>query len=74
LLETLKMAKTGQISRSNTGLAREISQELACKTVPKPRSFSMHIVKRVRMLFYSLAFVELILLTAYQAWGKAIVR
>jgi hypothetical protein len=34
----------------------------------------MHIVKRLRMLFYSLAFLELILLTAYQAWGKAMVR
>jgi hypothetical protein len=32
------------------------------------------IVKRLRLLFYGLAFVELILLTAYQAWGKAILR
>ena len=32
------------------------------------------IVKRLRLLFYGLALVELILLTAYQAWGKAILR
>jgi hypothetical protein len=46
----------------------------ACKTASKPRSSGMHIVKRLRMLFYSLAFLELILLTAYQAWGKAILH
>jgi len=34
----------------------------------------MHIVKRLRMLFYSLAFLELILLSAYQAWGKSILH
>lgn len=34
----------------------------------------MHIVKKLRMMFYSLAFLELILLTAYEAWGKAILR
>lgn len=37
-------------------------------------SIGMHIVKRLRLLFYGLAFVELILLSAYQAWGKAILR
>jgi len=31
-------------------------------------------VKNLRLLFYSLALLELVLLTAYQAWGKALVR
>jgi hypothetical protein len=34
----------------------------------------MPIVKKLRLLFYGLAFVELILLSAYEAWGKAILR
>jgi hypothetical protein len=29
-------------------------------------------VKNLRLLFYSLALLELVLLTAYQAWGKAL--
>jgi hypothetical protein len=42
---------------------------------PKVAFFGyMQIVKRLRMLFYSLAVVELILLTAYQAWGKTILH
>jgi hypothetical protein len=31
-------------------------------------------VKNLRLLFYSLALLELVLLTAYQAWGKALLR
>lgn len=34
----------------------------------------MPIVKKLRLLFYALALLEVLLLTAYQAWGKAIVR
>lgn len=34
----------------------------------------MHIVKKLRLLFYSLAILEIVLLTAYEAWGKAILR
>jgi len=34
----------------------------------------MPIVKQLRLLFYNLATLELILLTAYEAWGKAILR
>lgn len=34
----------------------------------------MEIVKKLRLLFYSLATLELILLTAYHAWGKVILR
>jgi hypothetical protein len=37
-------------------------------------SADMQIVKRMRLLFYGLAFVELILLTAYQAWGKTVLH
>ncbi|HWG88601.1 MAG TPA: hypothetical protein VN679_12525 [Candidatus Acidoferrales bacterium] len=37
-------------------------------------SADMHVVKNLRLLFYSLALLELVLLTAYQAWGKALVR
>jgi hypothetical protein len=37
-------------------------------------SADMHMVKNLRLLFYSLALLELVLLTAYQAWGKALLR
>jgi hypothetical protein len=37
-------------------------------------SADMHIVKKLRLLFYSLALLEIILLTAYDAWGKAALR
>lgn len=45
-----------------------------CKFIRLLHSLYMPIVKKMRLLFYSLAALELILLTAYQAWGKAIVR
>lgn len=35
---------------------------------------NMPIMKRLRLLFYSLALLEILLLTAYEAWGKATLR
>ena len=45
-----------------------------CKSHHLLHSLYMPIVKKMRLLFYSLAALELILLSAYQAWGKAISR
>jgi len=45
-----------------------------CKFRHPLHSLCMPLVKKMRLLFYSLAALELILLSAYQAWGKAIVR
>lgn len=45
-----------------------------CKSWLTEHSADMHIVKKLRLLFYSLAILEIVLLTAYEAWGKAILR
>ena len=48
--------------------------EKQCKICGNWHSMIMPIMKRLRLLFYSLAFLEIILLTAYEAWGKATLR
>jgi hypothetical protein len=45
-----------------------------CKLQLSRHSADMPIMKKLRLLFYSLAFLEIILLTAYQAWGKSVLR
>ena len=45
-----------------------------CKSSLREHSADMHIGKKLRLLFYSLAFLEIILLTAYEAWGKVVLR
>lgn len=45
-----------------------------CKSSLISHSADMPVVKQLRLLFYSLATLELILLTAYEVWGKAILR
>jgi hypothetical protein len=55
-------------------LCGEISPAKPCKSSLREHSADMHIGKKLRLLFYSLAFLEIILLTAYEAWGKVVLR
>ncbi len=68
------------VGRANSPqLARGSSYLQFFNRVPRKLQLSRHsadmpIMKKLRLLFYCLAFLEIILLTAYEAWGKSVLR